>query len=48
MMPMKVRVERDVVKEMLKLPKEQKRLEDDTIRNIANDVAVKFQPCKRS
>ena len=44
-MPMKVRVERDVVKEMLKLPKEQKRLEDDTIRNIAIDVAVKFQPC---
>ena len=46
MMPMKVPAEMDVVKEMLgrmsKLPIKQKRLEDETIRNLAIDVAVKF------
>ena len=45
-MPMKVPAEMDVVKEMLgrmsKLPIKQKRLEDETIRNLAIDVAVKF------
>ena len=47
-MPPKAQAEVDVVKEMLgrilQLPVEKKRLEDKTIRILALDVAVKFQP----
>ena len=47
-MPTKAQAEMDVVKEklgrILKLPVEKKRFEDKTTRNLALDVAVKFQP----